>query len=150
GPCGNHPSRSRRGPSSSEEEPDYLQYLPLPRRAFPIRGGGAGHSPVCSSRVATVLELGPQQVQEFFDRGFTVVPGVFAPAEIDEMRAAFDRLEKMARALGTTGMHRGSQFVLERYRDDAGAEQVRIHRIVWCGAAEPVLARYGRDPRLLQ
>jgi ectoine hydroxylase-related dioxygenase (phytanoyl-CoA dioxygenase family) len=26
---------------------------------------------------------------------------------------------------------------------------VRIHRIVWCGAAETVLSRFGMDPRLL-
>jgi len=43
-------------------------------------------------------------------------------------------------------MHQGSQFVLGRTAQD----QVRIDRVVWCGAAEPELLEYGADPRLLR
>lgn len=89
--------------------------------------------------------LDPQHRDHFFDLGFTIVREVFAPREIAEMREAFDRLERTARTLGTTQMHGGAQFVLEA----AGDGGVRIHRIVWCGAVEPVLDAYGRDPRLL-
>jgi ectoine hydroxylase-related dioxygenase (phytanoyl-CoA dioxygenase family) len=86
------------------------------------------------------------QVETFFERGFLVVPGVFAEGEIAEMRRAFSRLQQTAEYLGESRMFRGSQFVIER----AGGGQVRIQRIVWCGAAEPVLSTYGRDPRLLE
>jgi ectoine hydroxylase-related dioxygenase (phytanoyl-CoA dioxygenase family) len=65
------------------------------------------------------------------------------------MRAAFERLREMACRLGESGMHRGSQFVLERGAGDRRDPAVRIHRIVWCGAAEPLLSRYGMDPRLV-
>jgi ectoine hydroxylase-related dioxygenase (phytanoyl-CoA dioxygenase family) len=89
--------------------------------------------------------LTDEQVESFFQRGFVLLPDVFAPADIAKMRAAFERLHEMAATLRESGMHRGSQFVLER----ADGPQVRIHRIVWCGAAEPALSDYGMDPRLL-
>ena len=89
-----------------------------------------------------------EQVAEFYERGFVLVRRVFARAEVQEMRAAFERLRETAGRLGETCMHEGAQFVLERGARDA-AVPVRIHRIVWCGAAESVLSRYGMDPRLL-
>jgi ectoine hydroxylase-related dioxygenase (phytanoyl-CoA dioxygenase family) len=47
-------------------------------------------------------------------------------------------------------MHRGSLFVLADPTGVAGdPPPVRIQRIVWCGAAEPILSEYGRDPRLV-
>ncbi len=76
------------------------------------------------------------------DVGFVVVPGVFRAHEVAEMRAAFDRLVSAARSLPSAGMHQGAQFVLD-------PDPFRLHRVVWCGAAESALSRYGRDPRLL-
>jgi ectoine hydroxylase-related dioxygenase (phytanoyl-CoA dioxygenase family) len=89
--------------------------------------------------------LSRTEVREFFDVGYVVRPGLFDHAEVAELRAAFERLTHLAAGLGETGLHQGSQFVLERPQ---GA--LRIHRVVWCGAAEPVLAAYGSDPRLLR
>jgi ectoine hydroxylase-related dioxygenase (phytanoyl-CoA dioxygenase family) len=89
--------------------------------------------------------LGRSQVQEFHEQGFTLVRGVFSAAEMVEMRAAFERLEAIARELGRTTTHRGSQFVI----DPLDGGRIRIQRIVWCGAAEPVLSEFGADPRLL-
>lgn len=93
-----------------------------------------------------------RQINEFFERGFTVAPDVFSALEVREMLAAFERLERRARELGTSGMHRGSQFVLGPAGNGNGSGHagVAIHRIVWCGAAEPVLSDYGQDPRLLR
>lgn len=88
--------------------------------------------------------LTPQALDTFHERGFVVISGVFTAAEIDEMRAAFDRLAEEAARLPAAGMHRGSQFVI------TPGDPVRIHRVVWCGAAEPVLSRYGQDPRLVR
>jgi ectoine hydroxylase-related dioxygenase (phytanoyl-CoA dioxygenase family) len=92
------------------------------------------------------LPLSAEQVRAFYEQGFALVPDVFGEDELARMRTAFDRLRRMACALREPGMHRGSQFVIER---NAGRPAVRIHRIVWCGAAEPVLSRYGMDERLL-
>jgi ectoine hydroxylase-related dioxygenase (phytanoyl-CoA dioxygenase family) len=92
-----------------------------------------------------LLRLDDKQVLEFFDVGFVTVPGVFTAAEVKQMRGAFDRLERAAGELSEPTMVRGSQFVVERVE-----ARVRIHRVVWCGAAEPVLSDFGRDQRLVR
>jgi ectoine hydroxylase-related dioxygenase (phytanoyl-CoA dioxygenase family) len=94
------------------------------------------------------MRLEPRQVEEFFSRGFIALPEFFAPAEVSAMRRAFEGLEETARRLRRTCMHEGALFVL-----GAGAsgesDPIRIERVVWCGAAEPALSAFGRDPRLL-
>jgi ectoine hydroxylase-related dioxygenase (phytanoyl-CoA dioxygenase family) len=92
-----------------------------------------------------VPHLRADQMDAFFDAGFTVQPDVFSADEVARMREAFDRLEATARRLGSNAMHDGSQFVV----DTLPGGGIKIHRIVWCGAAEPVLSEFGRDPRLL-
>jgi ectoine hydroxylase-related dioxygenase (phytanoyl-CoA dioxygenase family) len=92
--------------------------------------------------------LSPEQVAAFFEVGFALQPHVFAADEIGEMRAAFERLERTAYRLKDTRMHRGSQFVLSGAANGSHPN-VRIDRIVWCGAAEPVLSVFGEDRRLL-
>src|SRR5262249_12844568 len=64
------------------------------------------------------------------------------------MRAAFERLERTACGLRETAMVRGSQFVGEGMVNGGG--RARIHRVVWCGAAEPLLSEFGRAPRLVR
>src|SRR5207247_7542695 len=68
---------------------------------------------------------------------------------VEEMRAAFDRLQQTAYSLGETRLHNGSQFVVETVQEGENAGRVTIRRITWCGAAEPVLSEYGKDPRLV-
>ncbi len=79
-----------------------------------------------------------------FERdGFLVLPSVFSSTEVTRLRAAFDRLQAAAATLPGTGLHRGSLFVIDP------APALRIHRVVWCGAAEAELSRFGADPRLV-
>lgn len=87
-------------------------------------------------------------VEAFQTDGFVVYRGVFTAAEVDHMREAFDRLETIARRLRTTQMVRGSQFVVSA-APRATDSEVCIHRVVWCGAAEPLLGALGKDPRLV-
>lgn len=93
-----------------------------------------------------------RKVREDLDRdGFAVVRGVLSRDEIDEVSDAFDRLLVRARELPGTTLVRvrpdsdlgGTQFVLD-------AEPFRLHRVVWAGGVEPVLAQYGDDPRFLR
>ncbi len=94
--------------------------------------------------------------------GFVTLRKLFGPGELAPIRRAFDRLrgdaERLAHDLEPSPagdrspnagsespamiMHRGSQFVMD-------TSPHRIRRVVWCGAAEPVLALIGADPRLL-
>lgn len=93
------------------------------------------------------MQLTSQQLKRFFSVGYVVQRNVFAPAEVREMRRAFERMQRAAYRLRETCMHRGSLFVLNRNADDR--ESVSIERVVWCGAVEPLLSELGRDPRLL-
>jgi hypothetical protein len=78
-----------------------------------------------------------------FERdGFVVVRGLLPAAEVREMGYAFDRLEALARTLPGSVDVGGARFIVD-------AEPFRIHRIAWCGGAEPVLERYGDDPRFI-
>ncbi len=88
--------------------------------------------------------LSDDELRRYRHDGFLVVRGVFAPSEVEGMRAAFDRLAETAATLPGTTLHDGAQFVI------TPGDPVRIHRVVWCGGAEPVLSDFGRDPRLLR
>lgn len=97
--------------------------------------------------------LTADQIATFFDQGYITLPGLFSAAEVAEVAAGFTALQAMAAELGAETdnhmlMHRGSQFVLRRDAANPGGPPA-IRRVVWCGAAAPVLERYGEDPRLL-
>src|SRR5678816_1864523 len=79
------------------------------RPPFHREASRKGRTPMLHSR-----PLSDEHVESFFEQGFVLLPDVFAPADIAQMRAAFERLLEMAATLGDSGMHRGSQFVLER------------------------------------
>jgi ectoine hydroxylase-related dioxygenase (phytanoyl-CoA dioxygenase family) len=91
-----------------------------------------------------MVPLSPQQIQTFFEVGYLLVPDVFSPEEVQQMRAAFDRLAALAQTLPATGDLKGSRFVIGR-KDG----KLSIHRINWCGAAEAVLDKFGRDRRIV-
>lgn len=86
------------------------------------------------------VPLTPEQLQEYDEQGFLVVPDVFAPWEVEEMARAFDSLAAKAATISQTTLIEGTQFVVT---GDV------IHRVVWCAASEPVLSRYGKDRRLV-
>lgn len=86
------------------------------------------------------LSLTKKQIEDFFEVGFVVVDNVFSKSEIDEIGAALNRITEMAKSLTQTTVYKGAQFVVEGSR---------IDRVVWCGAAEPILLNYGEDNRIL-
>jgi ectoine hydroxylase-related dioxygenase (phytanoyl-CoA dioxygenase family) len=84
--------------------------------------------------------LSRAQLEEYDQRGFLIVTNVFSADEVRQMSSAFERLSIRARQVQTTSLVDGSQFVVT---DDV------IHRVVWCGACEPILLQLGADPRLV-
>lgn len=91
------------------------------------------------------MTLSPQHTAEFFDQGWTVVPGLFTVVEMRGARAAFERLYATSQRLRTTQNHAGAYFVLEPPADGA----VIVKRIVWAGGAEPELLALAADSRLV-
>lgn len=86
------------------------------------------------------------QRRAFDERGFFVEPALFGPAEVAEVRGAFERLYDEAQRLRATGDHRGAFFVLGA----DGAGPVVVQRVVWAGGMEPALLRLSEDPRLVE
>jgi len=87
------------------------------------------------------MRLTEQQIRDFFEVGYFIVPNLFSPEEVRKMQASFDRLQKLAASVSSTQLVNGAQFVVEGKR---------IDRVVWCGGAEPYLLELGADKRLLE
>jgi len=87
--------------------------------------------------------LDDAQIRAFHETGWVVRESLFAPQEIERIRASFTALEHLAAGLTESGCCRGSWFVL----GEKDGRQV-IKRVVWAGAAEPRLLDIARDPRL--
>ncbi len=88
--------------------------------------------------------LTPAQIGAFYRDGYLLVPQVFDETDISLISDAFERLADTASRFTGTTIHRGTQFVVR-----PAERGVCIDRIVWVGAAEPILSAYGRDDRLL-
>jgi hypothetical protein len=89
--------------------------------------------------------LSDEQRSEFFEDGYLILRSFYSISEVAEMAAAFKRLEHQAHRLTGTQYSDGALFVIQR----TGDLPMKIERIVWCGAAEPVLAELGQAPKLL-
>ena len=92
------------------------------------------------------MRLTPAQVDDFFGRGWVVVPALFGSDELAAARAAFERLHATAQRLRVTQDHAGARFVLTGGAPGGG---VVVQRVVWAGGAEPALLDIGADPRLV-
>ena len=92
----------------------------------------------------SAFRLSAGQVDEFFGRGWVLLPGLFRAPELAPVRVAFERLHAAAQRLRSTQDHDGARFVLA----DRGDEIV-VQRVVWAGGAEPTLLSLSADPRLV-
>lgn len=96
------------------------------------------------SLAVSAVRLSSGQVDEFFGRGWVLLPGLFRAAELAPVRAAFERLHATAQRLRSTQDHNGARFVLADRSDE-----VVVQRVVWAGGAEPDLLSLSADPRLV-
>lgn len=87
---------------------------------------------------------GPNYLDDYRRYGYAVVRGVFAPAEIAELAAAFDRLHAEALAHGRTYRHGNQLFRLGK--DSALGTVVRL--VQWPSYRDAVLERFRLDRRL--
>jgi len=79
-------------------------------------------------------------IEALHTRGFAVIRGFMPPAEVRALSQSFDHLLEIARTDADPG---SAQFVVDR-------DPFRLHRVVWCGGADPRLAALGSDPRYLR
>ena len=82
----------------------------------------------------------------FCREGLLVLPGQFDSAELMALTQALDRLRARAENMTVTAVQGGAQFVM---KDTGDLGTPSVQRVVWCGAAETVLAALGQDPRIL-
>ena len=83
--------------------------------------------------------LSPEQLADFYDRGYVLLDSVFRPQEITEISYAINRLQNQAIGLEGEVEKNGSKFVVQNGL---------LERVVWVGGAEPLLLQYGCDQRL--
>ena len=83
-------------------------------------------------------------VAQFHAEGYAVLRGVFAPGEVSEMAAAFDRIHARAQAGGRSWRDRNVFFCLA---EEPGAGSL-LRYAQWTAWLDPVLERVRRDPRL--
>ncbi len=76
---------------------------------------------------------------DFYENGYVKVDNLFNADEIKIISDALDRLQAKAADITETSVVDGTQFVVEG---------TKIHRIVWTPGCEPILATFGRDPRI--
>jgi len=93
--------------------------------------------------------VSPKQVEEFYTQGFTYIPQVFTPAEMDEMDAAAEALHAAAEEQALKP-RTGEQVDYKGSKITYGKNNNFIRHIAYCGNAEPVMLKYGRDPRILE
>lgn len=82
----------------------------------------------------------------FRAQGYALVRGVFTPAEVDAMAAAFDRIRDRALAGGRSWRDRNIFFCLDA-EPDAGTV---LRYAQWTAWLEPELERIRRDPRFFE
>ncbi len=87
--------------------------------------------------------LSDEEIASFHETGWVTKKGLFRRDEIRRLRECFDDLETIASGMNSTGLSRGSHFVLGM----KGSEQV-IKRVVSAGGSQPYLLGIGEDPRL--
>lgn len=92
------------------------------------------------------VPLTPAEHAHFQREGLLVIPNQFSGEELDALRDDFQRLRRRADGLTATEERDGALFVVT---PTSMAERPGVHRVVWCGAAEPGLAATGEDPRIL-
>lgn len=87
--------------------------------------------------------LSSEEIEQFFDTGWIRKNSLFSTDEIGRIKKCFDNLERMADGMSSTGLLRGSQFVL-------GQNDGRkiLKRVVWAGGSQPYILKIGADPRL--
>lgn len=93
--------------------------------------------------------LTPEELSLFNTQGFLLSEPLFSNAEIKELQLACNSLTETAQSLEGTVIHKNSQFVLSR-RESECSQRTRIHRVVWCGGAEPVLLKLGHTQPLIR
>jgi ectoine hydroxylase-related dioxygenase (phytanoyl-CoA dioxygenase family) len=93
----------------------------------------------------TASPITGDHVAQFQAEGYAVLRGVFAPGEVAEVAAAFDRLHARALAGGRSWRDRNTFF---RLAEDAHLGRV-LRMVQWPGWIDPDLERVRRDPRLL-
>jgi ectoine hydroxylase-related dioxygenase (phytanoyl-CoA dioxygenase family) len=85
-------------------------------------------------------------IEHYAEHGYAIVRGVFAPPEVAEMAAAFDRLYAQGLTYPRSFRH---QNVLFRVAEDRNVGRI-VRMVQWPAYIDPVLARYRTDPRMLQ
>ncbi len=99
-----------------------------------------------------MTQISEDQISKFLDSGYLILPALFSSQEVEILLNKANSLEYKARNLSKnladSEVHpvkeQGSVFVIQNIE-----QLVKIHRIVWAGAAEPDLLNISKQSKLL-
>lgn len=84
-----------------------------------------------------------QLVYLFYKEGYLIVKQMFSPDEVKVMKEAVTRLHNVAKTHTQDTEIFNSKFIID-------PEHKVCKRVIWAGGIEPILLRYGQDPRILE
>ena len=84
-------------------------------------------------------EINAEQISDFYNKGYFIIPDLFNPQEINIIRNCFDKLGSTAKNLTKPAHIDNSYFVVENNK---------IQRIVWACGHQPELLNFAQCNRL--
>lgn len=84
--------------------------------------------------------LSKEQIEQFFDQGFLVIPDLFPKSLIEEISNSLNEIADICAGHSETFYQQGTQFVM------SGS---RIDRVVWCAGVRPEVLKLSHSLKLL-
>ncbi len=88
------------------------------------------------------MKISKSQLTEFDLKGYLIIENVFSTEEVQMILGSVDKVfnEIVVPSKKETFFERGSRIVFQNNN---------LHRIVWCGALDPIFTEVGKDPRII-
>lgn len=121
--------------------------------ASPTASENAATPPVAQTpRIGTANPLNPMtqaHVDQYWEEGYTIVRGVFAPHEVEQMASACDRWKFTGQLLGRTWRKQNTVIWVDHETREDGEREAIVRGMQWPSYHDPVMDHYRTDPRLL-
>ncbi|MCC5828086.1 MAG: phytanoyl-CoA dioxygenase family protein [Phycisphaeraceae bacterium] len=110
-----------------------------------VKDSEAGTPPSLSTSGNPMMRT---HIDQYWEEGYTIIRGVFAPNEIEQLATACDRWKFVGQLLGRTWRKQNTVIWVDSEQRDGHKEAV-VRGMQWPSYHDAVMDRYRTDPRLL-